>query len=309
MTPCCMSTVSESNPWWAITSAEKALGMESQPFTTASPRFQIVFSVFSRTSFSSLLGDVIRRASELGPAHRAEVAPPTDPQIFGLLEVGDGRDVRLRIREIGLHRPDREAELLADRLEPRVAPADPRHLGLAEIRLEEVHARRLDAEDVVSVERVATELEGRAVWGGTARLPVHERQAPLPRPETEVGRDPHRRALEVEDLRPMLDRPVLWRRLADFGEQRQAEEVPETGADVAAERLPRLGRQLDPVLVLEERRRFWILAVATRLGGAPLAPHPLDHVGDEGLDGNVAAAVGRARRARCDRDGPLLPRR
>ena len=130
------------------------------------------------------------------------------------------RSSRVRVGEIGLHRPDREAELFADRLEPGVAPVDPCHLGLAQVRLEEVHARRLNAEDVVSVERVAAELEGRAVWGGTARLPVHERQAPLPRPETEVGRDPHRRALEVEDLRPVLDRPVLWRRLADFGEQR-----------------------------------------------------------------------------------------
>src|SRR5438034_798201 len=166
-----MSTVRESNPWWAMTSAENALGIDSHPFTTASPRAQIVLSVFSLTSPSS------RSGAELGPADRAEVAPATNPKVLGLLEVGDGRDAR-------------------------------------------------------------------------------------------------RRALEVEDLRPMLDRPVLWRRLADFGEQRQAEEVPETGADVAAERLPRLGRQLDPVLVLEERRRFWIFAVATRLGGAPLAPHP-----------------------------------
>ena len=43
-----MSTVSESNPWWAMISAEKALGMDSQPLTTASPRAQIAFSVFSR---------------------------------------------------------------------------------------------------------------------------------------------------------------------------------------------------------------------------------------------------------------------
>src|SRR5712692_7532221 len=297
-----MSTVRESNPWWAMTSAENALGIDSHPFTTASPRAQIVFSVFSLTSPSS------RSDAELGAADRAEVAPPTNPKVLGLLEVGDGRDVRRRIREIGLHRPDREAELLANRLEPLVAPVDPRHLGLAQVRLEEVHARRLNAEDVVSVERVAAELEGRAVWGGPARLPVHERQAPLPRPETEVGRDPHRRALEVEDLRPVLDR-----RLADFGEQRQAEEVPETGGDVAAERLPRLGRQLDPVLVLEERRRFWIFVVAARLGGPPLAPHPLDHVGDEGLDGNVAA-VGEGVEGHLDRivhgaPRPLLPRR
>jgi hypothetical protein len=33
-----------------MTSAEKALGMDSQPFTTLPPRDQIVLSVFSRTS-------------------------------------------------------------------------------------------------------------------------------------------------------------------------------------------------------------------------------------------------------------------
>jgi hypothetical protein len=47
-----MSTVSESKPWWAITSAEKPEGMDSHPLTAASPRFQIVLSVFSRTSLS-----------------------------------------------------------------------------------------------------------------------------------------------------------------------------------------------------------------------------------------------------------------
>src|SRR5688572_28313408 len=47
-----MSMVRESNPWCASTSAEKALGMPSQPLMTASPRFQIDRSVFSRTSCS-----------------------------------------------------------------------------------------------------------------------------------------------------------------------------------------------------------------------------------------------------------------
>src|SRR5436190_11045505 len=35
MTPCCRSMVSVSQPWWAITSAEKPLGMASQPLTAA----------------------------------------------------------------------------------------------------------------------------------------------------------------------------------------------------------------------------------------------------------------------------------
>src|SRR5262245_53175312 len=47
-----MSTVSESKPWWAITSAENELGIESHPFTTASPRAQIFRSVFSLTTIS-----------------------------------------------------------------------------------------------------------------------------------------------------------------------------------------------------------------------------------------------------------------
>src|SRR5881397_2185149 len=47
-----MSTVSESNPWWAMISAENELGIDSQPFTTASPRAQIALSVFSLTSLS-----------------------------------------------------------------------------------------------------------------------------------------------------------------------------------------------------------------------------------------------------------------
>src|SRR2546430_12150334 len=85
MTPCCMSTVRESNPWWAMTSAENALGIDSHPFTTASPRAQIVLSVFSLTSPSS------RSGAELGAADRAEVAPATNPKVLGLLEVGDGR--------------------------------------------------------------------------------------------------------------------------------------------------------------------------------------------------------------------------
>ena len=56
-----MSMVSESKPWWAITSAEKPLGMESHPFTTASPRAQIFFSAFSLTSISCQMTLSLRR--------------------------------------------------------------------------------------------------------------------------------------------------------------------------------------------------------------------------------------------------------
>ena len=44
--------VTASKPWCAITSAEKPLGMDSHPFTTASPFAQIFFSAFSLTSLS-----------------------------------------------------------------------------------------------------------------------------------------------------------------------------------------------------------------------------------------------------------------
>src|SRR5437660_22258 len=39
----------ESMPWWAMTSAENALGIESHPLTTASPRLQICFTVLGLT--------------------------------------------------------------------------------------------------------------------------------------------------------------------------------------------------------------------------------------------------------------------
>src|SRR3989442_883800 len=111
-----MSTVRESNPWWAMTSAENALGIDSHPFTTASPRAQIVFSVFSLTSPSS------RSGAELGAADRAEVAPATNPKVLGLLEVGDGRDVRRPIPEIGLGPSDLSLVRLPRGLSPPLRP-------------------------------------------------------------------------------------------------------------------------------------------------------------------------------------------
>src|SRR5688572_9485048 len=63
-----MSMVRESKPWWASTSAEKALGMASQPLITASPRFQIDRSVFARTSHSFDDDEVaVRRAQAQCP--------------------------------------------------------------------------------------------------------------------------------------------------------------------------------------------------------------------------------------------------
>src|SRR6266850_3889070 len=210
-----MSTVSESNPWWAITSAANELGMDSQPFTTASPLAQIFLTVFSRTgsSFDRQL-TTAAPSPELGATYDPKVAPFADSEVLGLLEVGDRRDVRRRIDHVRLHRADREAQLLLDGLEPLLVPGQLRHLGLAQVRLEEIDLRRRHAQHLVGVERVAAELERGAVRGRAARLPVDEREPAVIGPEAEVGRHPHRRALEVEHLGPVLDRPVLARRLA-----------------------------------------------------------------------------------------------
>src|SRR6266699_1257814 len=183
-----MSTVSESNPWWAITSAENELGIDSQPFTTASPRAQIFLSVFSLTMLSSSCEWGRRLRAELGAAHRAEVAPFADSQVFGLLEVGDRGDVRGRIDQIRFHRAHREAQLLLDGLEPLVAPRELRHLGLAQVRLEQVDLGRRHAEHLGGVERIAAELEGGAVRRRAARLPVDEGQPSVVVPESEVRR-------------------------------------------------------------------------------------------------------------------------
>src|SRR5690349_11956613 len=53
-----MSTVRESQPAWAMVSAEKMLGMASQPLTTAWPCFHRVLIRFSSTS------DFLARAAE-----------------------------------------------------------------------------------------------------------------------------------------------------------------------------------------------------------------------------------------------------
>src|SRR5947208_3471381 len=62
-----MSTVSESKPWCAMTSAVKAVGIDSHPLTAVSPRFHIVLRRFSRTVLSL-------RADTPGPLYRTSVA-------------------------------------------------------------------------------------------------------------------------------------------------------------------------------------------------------------------------------------------
>src|SRR5207244_7433903 len=45
--PCCMSTVTLSQPHWAMTSAENPEGIASHPLTAALPAFHRSFSLFS----------------------------------------------------------------------------------------------------------------------------------------------------------------------------------------------------------------------------------------------------------------------
>src|SRR3989441_2743379 len=98
-----------------MTSAANELGIDSHPLTTASPRAQIFFTVFSLTTLSCLLGEggsaplstpprtrgapapppsrLPQPSRELRAAHDPEVTPFADSQILGLLEVGNRSDV------------------------------------------------------------------------------------------------------------------------------------------------------------------------------------------------------------------------
>src|SRR4029450_4256365 len=199
-----MSTVSESNPWWAITSAENELGIDNHPLTTASPRAQIFLSVFCLATLSCVFGEGLR-SRELRTAHDAEVAPLADAEVLGLLEVGDRGDVGRGIHEVGFHRAHRQAELLLDGLEPLIAPRELRHLRLAQVRLEQVDCERVarggrNAKPLGGIEGVPPELERGPVRRRAAGLPVDERQPPVFGPEAEVRRHPYRRALALTHL-------------------------------------------------------------------------------------------------------------
>src|SRR5678816_177339 len=72
-----MSTVSVSQPWWAMVSALKPFGIASQPLTAAPPVFQIWRSLFSRMarSGSAVEGRTLRIEGPAGnqELHRAGV--------------------------------------------------------------------------------------------------------------------------------------------------------------------------------------------------------------------------------------------
>src|SRR3990172_5008318 len=94
-----MSTVRESTPWSATTSAENALGMDSQPFTVASPRAHFVFSVFSRTTPSLVSNDSGHPAHVDRHGAEAESGDADVPQAHAPHEAG-----QLLRRDEALHR-------------------------------------------------------------------------------------------------------------------------------------------------------------------------------------------------------------
>src|SRR5262249_32391862 len=59
---------------------------------------------------------------QLGAAHRAEVAPATDAQLFRLLEVGLFGDVALGVFQVGLHGAHGEPDVLAHAIEAHLVP-------------------------------------------------------------------------------------------------------------------------------------------------------------------------------------------
>src|SRR5438034_1014494 len=97
-----MSSVSESKPWCAMTSAVKAVGIDSHPLTAVSPRFHIVLRRFSRTVLSL-------RADTLGPLYRTSVALVLRPAAPGCppRRTRDESPDHHQHRRGGAGRPDR----------------------------------------------------------------------------------------------------------------------------------------------------------------------------------------------------------
>src|SRR2546428_5637797 len=83
-----MSTVSESNPWWAMTSAANELGIDSHPLTTASPRAQISFTVFSLTTLSCPFGEGGPPRTARAPAPPPSRLRPPSPELPAAPDAG-----------------------------------------------------------------------------------------------------------------------------------------------------------------------------------------------------------------------------
>src|SRR6516162_1241693 len=76
--PCCMSTTNESHPAWAMTSAEKLLGMPHQLFSTGFPAAHNSRTLFARAIRSSWCSAKIGRSRQL-TRQLSSLAPPTLP--------------------------------------------------------------------------------------------------------------------------------------------------------------------------------------------------------------------------------------
>src|SRR5437016_8837009 len=85
-----MSMVSESQPAWAMVSAEKTLGMASQPLTAAWPCFQIVLIRFSRIVVSRQF----RSARAAYPGGRVDSETVAREETAGLAPAHGGRKLR-----------------------------------------------------------------------------------------------------------------------------------------------------------------------------------------------------------------------
>jgi hypothetical protein len=235
-----------------------------------------------------------RALAQLGPAHRAEVAPAADPELLGPLEVVQHREVRRRIAQPRLHAADREPEPRPDGVDPRVAPRVRRDHPLAQVHLEEIDAVGRHVQDVVGVEGVAAELDRGLLGVGAPRLPVHQREPVGGRPVAEVRRGVDRRPLEIERAHVLDQDPPLAGRLADLGQELEPVEVLEAAQHVVAEGLPGAGRDLQLVLVLEQGHvRLGALAVPAVPRGAPLLAHPADGLLDDPRLGERTPGVER----------------
>src|SRR5690242_9505898 len=89
-----MSMVSESQPAWAMVSAEKAFGIASQPLRTASPPAHLLLIRFARIGQPFPVGLLIGRRSIERTARDRAGAVAGVPVVLHLLQDAHGRQHR-----------------------------------------------------------------------------------------------------------------------------------------------------------------------------------------------------------------------
>src|SRR5262249_5048024 len=236
-----------------------------------------------------------REGRQLGAAHRAEVAPAADAQLFRLLEVCLFGDVALGVFQVGLHGAHGEPDVLAHAIEAHLVPGMRADRALAQVHLEQIHPRELHVHHLEGIHRVPTELDARPL-AAAARLPVHELKAIGVVPVAEVRRGEEPGPLEGEGADVLDEGPPLGRRALDVGEEGQPVEVAHAANHVVAQGLPLPVADEHAVLVLEEPCALGLGAVDPVPGAAPLAPH-LAHgvLHERGLGQSVPFAHGEQR--------------